>query len=333
MRRIIGSRIGSQVMGTLPSPQSLSFSTKAASGGAPGFNILFFCPRNDKHFQSFNSEYPDFIKEVSPESVSVTDVAHNPENSAQAITSLLRNEIMPEMIIPHLVLIGHNREDTDKKIQFFRDNGIKSMFVVRGNPAVVGKDRDYTHHPDGYEDMPDLMRRIKELAPEMKILVAGYPGKHPFARTFEEDMDELKDKVNCGADGIITQHFFDNKVFLRFLEGCKRRGVDVPIIPSILPIGNPKYLFSFSKSADVDVPADVVKILFGQEGMTTDSETIEDKDVRKRAIDYTSAQIRELMQLEQVPRINTYAANNIPFLRDVLESVGVTKTPERGASR
>lgn len=183
--------------------------------------------------------------------------------------------------------------------------------------------------------MPHLMRRIKDLSPDMQINVAGYPGKHPYARSFAEDMDELKKKVDHGADSIITQHFFDNDIFLGFMDQCQKRGINVPIIPSVLPIGNPKYLFSFSRAAGVDVPAQVTEILFGQEGMTTKSESITDLDVEKRAVEYTSKQIQGLVDLKlpQVPRINTYAANNIPFLRKILHNLGLVKGREEEKTR
>ena len=314
-----------------PTPQSLTFSTKKSfstfnkpSIKEPKFNILFFCPRNEEHLNNFNDEYPKFIKSANPDSVSVTDVAHNPENNSRAIKLLLNNQILPEMIIPHLVLIGHDKEDADQKIKFFRDSGIKSIFAVRGNPMVLGKDKDYTHHPQGYEDMKDLMYRIKELAPDMKIIVAGYPGKHPYAKSFDEDLDELKKKVDYGADSIVTQHFFDNEVFLTFLDQCQKRKIELPVIPSILPIGNPKYLFSFSKAANVDVPAEIIEILF-KEGSVVNYNSITDKDVEKKAIEYTSKQIQSLIDLKlpQVPKINTYTANNIPFLKKVFENLGL----------
>lgn len=331
-KNTVGSILGSRLLQNFPQAQSLSFSTDSKR---PGFNILFFAPRNDDHFRSFNDEYPKFIKEVRPESISVTDIAHNPKNNNKAITSLLNHDVPPSMIMPHIVLIGHSKEEADEKIRFFHDSGIRSIFVVRGNPEVLGKSPDYTRRPDGYEDMPHLMRRIKDLSPDMQINVAGYPGKHPYARSFAEDMDELKKKVDHGADSIITQHFFDNDIFLGFMDQCQKRGINVPIIPSVLPIGNPKYLFSFSRAAGVDVPAQVTEILFGQEGMTTKSESITDLDVEKRAVEYTSKQIQGLVDLKlpQVPRINTYAANNIPFLRKILHNLGLVKGREEEKTR
>lgn len=330
MRTFVSRFAGARLLDSFPPLQGVSFSTRCFSSshkGKPEFNILFFCPRNEDHFQKFKGEYPDLIHDINPKSISVSDIAHNPNNNEKAIKSLLGRDVSPEIIIPHLVLIGHTKKETDEKIEFFRDNGINSIIAIRGNPTTVKKDLSYTHHPEGYEDMPQLMSRIKELHPGMKIIVAGYPNKHPYAKSFDADMDELKRKVDHGADMIVTQHFFDNSMLLGFLEECQKRGINTPVIPSILPIGNPKYLFSFSTAANVNVPNEASQILFAKPGTTMESERIEDEYSRKKAVEYTAKQIRELtdLQIPQVDRINTYAANNVPFLREVLSEVGVTK--------
>lgn len=319
--------IGSRLLRGFPSAQGVCFSTRGFATKKPEFNILFFCPRNEDHFQKFDKEYPEFVHSINPKSVSVSDIAHNPKNSSVAVESLLSHNVSPSVIIPHLVLIGHKKEEVDEKIKFFRNSGITSILVIRGNPMTVKQDMSYMRHPEGYEDMPQLMHRIKELSPEMKIIVAAYPGKHPFAKSFADDMDELKRKVDNGADAIITQHFFDNETFLGFLDHCQKRNINIPVIPSIMPIGNPKYLFSFSKAAGIDIPAEVGQILFGQGGLTTNSEDITNPETRKRATDYTAKHIRSIVELDlpQIDRINTYAANNVRFLSEVLDKVGITK--------
>ncbi len=94
-----------------------------------------------------------------------------------------------------------------------------------------------------------------------------------------------------------------------------------------MPIGNPKYLYAFSKGAGVDIPAEVTQILFQQEGATVNDSVIKDKGVEKHAIEYTSKQIQSLidLRLPQVPKINLYAANNLRFLGKVFESLGLNK--------
>lgn len=264
-------------------------------------------------------------------SVSVTDVAHNPENNQRAVELLIGQGISSSMIVPHLASIAHTKEEADEKIKFFRDSGVKTMFVIRGNPLVIEKDMSYTQHPQGYENPGQLIKRIKELAPAMQVIVAGYPEKHPYSNGFEEGLDELKQKVDFGADMIMTQHFFHNKNIINFVDGCQKRGIYLPIIPTIMPIGNPKYLFSFSKEAGVDIPAEIIQILFQKEGVTVSDSSIKDKKTEEEAVAYTANQIKSLLDinLSQIIRINTHTANNIPFLMKVFEALEIGKETDK----
>ncbi len=308
-----------KLLNLFPNYQSVSFSTRLHS---PKFNILFFCPRNEKHIDNFSTQYPDFIKCIKPKSVSVTDTAHNPNNNYLAIKALLGRDIKPSMIIPHLVLMSHSKDGTDEKIKFFKEMGVRSIFLVRGNPMVLGKGREYLYHPDGYKNMEELIQRTKYLVPDMEVIVAGYPDKHPFAKVHAEDFDSLKSKIDSGADRIITQHFFRNETLLEFVDQCQKRRICKPIVPSIMPLGNPKYLVNFSEGAGVPIPEEVRKILL-QGKVTRNNSFIRDRHSNKLAIEYTANQIIRInkMNLNQVDRINVYSANNLDFLKAVLGDV------------
>lgn len=321
--RILNSSKGTKLLQQFSPIQSLSFSTKTEN---PQFNVMFFCPRNERHFNMFDTDHPKFINDVNPKSVSVSDVAHRSENNLLAIKSLLNNEISPSTIIPHLSLIGHTKEAADEKIRFFRDSGIKTVLLVRGNPATLGKDSTYTNHPQGYKDVPNMIGRVKDLAPDMEIIVAGYPEKHPYSTSLDKCLDDLKEKVDYGADKIVTQHFFTNYHLLNFLDQCQSRGINLPIIPSIMPVGNINYLIRFSKAANINIPSEVVNILFSKDsGLNSESRMIENKEVEEKAVEYTAKHVQSLIELDlpQIDRINLYAANNIPFLRKVFAKVGV----------
>jgi methylenetetrahydrofolate reductase (NADPH) len=302
-------------------------SESASTPRTPRFNVLFFCPRNEDHFKKFVSTYPRLIKsEPSIESVSVTDVAHNPEYSERAIRMLIDQGISPDKIIPHIAIIARSKEENDKKIRTFREMGIKTIFVVRGNALVIGKGEEYMKHPQGYDNPSQLIRRVKEkLAPEMQILVAGYPEKHPLAKNYDEDLDELQKKVEAGANGVILQHSFRNEILEGFLEECDKRGMNLPFVPSIMPIGNPKYLIAFSKEAGVTVPVEVFELLFSKEGSTTKDGSIRDSEIERLAVDYTANQIQELhnLRLPNVQRFNTYTANRPDFLQRVLDQLKI----------
>ncbi len=130
---------------------------------------------------------------------------------------------------------------------------------------------------------------------------------------------------------IMLQHSFHNDTIAGFIEHCGKRGIYLPFIPTIMPIGNPKYLFSFSKEAGVDIPAEIIQILFQQEGVTINDGSIKDKKTEEEAVAYTANQIKSLLDinLPQIIRINTHTANNIPFLMKVFEALEIGKETDK----
>ena len=305
----------------LPQIQSFSFSTHSTRPTNSRFNLLFFCPRSQDHLNDFDRIFPNLIRGTKPKSISITDTAHNPDNSNRAIAKLINNHISANMIIPHIAMIAHSKSGVDERINYFKAIGISDLLVIRGNPVVLGKSKDYKH-PQGYDNMEQLLRRIKNLAPNIKIIVGGYPEKHPFAQTFDDDIQELKKKVDCGADKIITQHFFDKMVFVRFIYECNKNGINLPMIPSIMPIGSPKYIFAFSRGANIALSEEVLKI-YRKGGVREEDNIIKNPAIEKEAVEYSAGQINELMEIPQIERINTYVANNVSFLTKVLVKAGV----------
>ena len=112
----------------------------------------------------------------------------------------------------------------------------------------------YQPHPGGYAQASDLVAGIKRIG-GFEVSVGGYPEKHPESATFEADIDHLKAKVDAGADRIITQFFFDNTHYLRFLERVRARGIWCPVLPGIVPIHNFKQVSSFGAKTGTTMPA------------------------------------------------------------------------------
>ena len=327
-----------RVLGSLPSPQSVSFSTSARNYSTgnpnPDFNILFFSPRNDRHYHDFETKNPAFIKEIEPKSVSVTDTAHHPQSGYLAIKSLIGQDVDPAMIIPHLVLLAHDKAETDQRIEFFRDAGIKSVLAIRGNPVVLGKTKDYRHHTNGYEEVTDLITRIKELSPETEVIVPAYPTVHPFAESFESDIAELQKKVDSGADRIIMQYCFDNDLVEAFVNELIKRNINLPKVPSIMPVYSPKYVEAFGVGSGVPLPGKVVKIYQKANVQKGDSRIL-CRSGHEAAIEYTTKQIEGLQKLniEGVDRINVYSTNNLEALKEVLDNVTMNKNEEKTRDR
>ena len=121
---------------------------------------------------------------------------------------------------------------------------------------------NYQLHPDGYKYASELVSGIKKIA-DFEISVAGYPEKHPEAKSLDEDLDNLKRKIDCGANRIITQFFFDTDVFFRFVEKCQKRGINVPIVPGILPVTNVKQTKHFANMCGAKIPKWMSEIFNG----------------------------------------------------------------------
>jgi methylenetetrahydrofolate reductase (NADPH) len=139
-------------------------------------------------------------------------------------------------VAAHLTCVGSTREELLEYIQKALEQGVQGIVALRGDPPRG--ETVYTPVPGGLNHADELVALIREVSPEMMVLVAGYPEKHPEAASIDEDLDYLRHKVDTGADGVLSQLFYDNEVFFRFRDRCDRAGIRVPIVPGILPVTN-----------------------------------------------------------------------------------------------
>lgn len=152
----------------------------------------------------------------------------------------------------HLTCVGATREEVDEVVRAYWDAGVRHIVALRGDP-VGGVGTKYEPHPGGYANAAELTAGIKAIAP-FEVSVGGYPEVHPESPSVGADIANLKAKVDAGADRIITQFFFDNAHFLRFVERARAAGIDVPILPGIVPIHNFKQVANFAGKTGASVP-------------------------------------------------------------------------------
>jgi methylenetetrahydrofolate reductase (NADPH) len=129
---------------------------------------------------------------------------------------------------------------------------VRHIVALRGDP-VGGAGEKYAPHPGGYENAADLVAGIKRVG-DFEISVSAYPEKHPDSRNVDADIDMLKAKVDAGASRAITQFFFDNDLYFRYLDRVRARGIDIPIVPGILPVQNFKATTGFAARCGASVP-------------------------------------------------------------------------------
>jgi methylenetetrahydrofolate reductase (NADPH) len=129
---------------------------------------------------------------------------------------------------------------------------VRHIVALRGDPAD-GVGATYKPHPGGYAQSCDLVAGIKKIG-DFKVAVSAYPEMHPEAASMDADIDALKAKVDAGADQAITQFFFENDIYLRYLDKVRAAGITIPIIPGILPVQNFKQAANFARRTGASVP-------------------------------------------------------------------------------
>jgi methylenetetrahydrofolate reductase (NADPH) len=157
----------------------------------------------------------------------------------------------------HLTCVDATRDEVDSVIRSYWDAGVRHIVGLRGD-ATGGIGERYVPHPGGYANAADLVGGIKRLA-DFEVSVSAYPEKHPDSATVEADIDMLAAKVDAGATRAITQFFFDNDLYFRYLDRVRARGIVVPIVPGILPVLNIKQTKVFAERCGASVPAWIAK--------------------------------------------------------------------------
>lgn len=211
----------------------------------------FFPPKNDKMEASLWASV-ERLAPLGPEFVSVTYGAGGStrERTHATVTRLVRETNLSPA--GHLTCVGATREDVNDVIRSYWSGGIRHIVALRGDPPD-GVGSRYEPHPGGYETAADLVRAIKEIA-DFDVSVGGYPEIHPESPSLTADLDNLKRKVDAGANRIITQFFFDNVHYLKFVERVRANGIWCPIIPGIVPIHNFKQVARFASQCGAQMP-------------------------------------------------------------------------------
>ncbi len=198
---------------------------------------------------------------------------------------------------PHLTCVGASRADVQEVARDYWQEGVRHIVALRGDPPKGSE--TYTPHPDGYEYAVDLVRGLREVA-DFEISVAAYPESHPEAPSADFDLDNLKRKVDAGATRAITQLFFDADLYLRFRDRCVKAGIEVPIVPGILPINKFAQVERFAGLCGASLP-DWLRERF--DGLDSDDET------RRLIAANTAIELVTRLQREGVEDFHFYTLN------------------------
>lgn len=211
----------------------------------------FFPPKTDameeKFWESINKLAP-----LKPRFVSVT---YGAGGSTRERTLRMVRHITSDTGVPaaaHLTCVGASKGEIDDVVRGFADVGVKSIVALRGDPPE-GIGQPFVPHPQGYQNAADLVAGIRKLG-DFDISVAAYPEKHPQSADWDADIDNLKRKIDAGANRAITQMFFRNSDYLRFVERARKAGIVAPIVPGIQPIHSFKQISGFAARCGASIP-------------------------------------------------------------------------------
>ena len=272
--------------------------------GKINVSFEFFPPKNEK-MENLLWDSIHRLKVLKPKFVSVTYGANSGERDrTHSVVKRIQGET-GIIAAPHLTGIDATPEELKVIAKDYWDNGIRHIVALRGD------------EPPGYSKKPfyasDLVKLLKEVA-DFDISVAAYPEVHPEAKSAQADLIYLKQKVEAGANRAITQFFFDIDSYLRFRDRCVSVGIDVEIIPGILPVTNFKQLEKMAKVTNVKIPSWMHKMYQGLE---------EDQTTRHLVASSIAMDMVKILSKEGVKDFHFYTLNRSELTYAICHTLGV----------
>ena len=271
----------------------------------PVFSFEIFPPKKDGSLETIYKTLDELV-DLKPDFISVTYGAGGtvPGGSTREIVSVIKTKYHTESIA-HLTCVNSTKADVDRIIEEFKESGIENVLALRGdiNPEIPPK-KDFLH-------ASDLIAYMKERG-EFSFSGACYPEGHSEAGSLEEDIEHLKRKVDAGASHLISQLFFDNETFYKFLDRAVKHGINVPIEAGIMPCVNAKQIQRMVTMCGASLPPKFTRLIarFGDNP----------EAMRDAGIAYAADQIIDLAA-NGVDGIHLYTMNNPYIARKISESV------------
>ena len=222
----------------------------AEARGDIAVSFEFFPPKTEKMAETLWSSI-ETLAPLNPRFVSVT---YGAGGSTRERTHATVKRILAETgLTPaaHLTCVGASKGEVDDIARAYWDAGVKHIVALRGDPTEPGS--KFRPHPEGYRDATELVAGLKRVAP-FDISVAAYPECHPDSSSRAFDLENLKRKIDAGADRAITQFFFSADSFFRFQDDAAAAGIDIEIVPGILPVSNVATTRRFAATCGASIP-------------------------------------------------------------------------------
>jgi methylenetetrahydrofolate reductase (NADPH) len=231
----------------------VSTQDRNATQRRPAISFEFFPPKTEEMERSLW----DTITRLAPLAPNFVSVTYGAGGSTRERTHSTIARILAETRLTpaaHLTCVDAPCADVDDVVAQYHEVGVRHIVALRGDPSS-GLGGTYAPHPSGYSSSADLVASIKRRYGDIEVTVSAYPERHPESPSFDADIDMLQAKVDAGATRAITQFFFDNDLYFRYLDRVRARGISIPIVPGILPVQNFKQAANFAKRTGASVPS------------------------------------------------------------------------------
>ena len=275
---------------------------------SPVISFELFPPKTSKAVEDLKQRLPKLIS-LQPSFITVTYGAlGSTRERTLEIASLLKNTYGMETA-HHLTCVGSSKSTITAILELLRKHNIENIVALRGDPPQ--DEKEFIPALDGYNHGDQLVAHIQSFG-GFGIGVAGYPEKHLEALNFATDLQNLKRKVESGADVIITQLYYDNSHFYSFVEHCREIGITQPIVPGLMPILGTEQILRITKMCGATIPQSLYRRLV----MAGDDE----EKVREIGISHTAEQALELLE-HGVPGIHFYVLNRHFQIAEIMERI------------
>ncbi|MBN9431091.1 MAG: methylenetetrahydrofolate reductase [NAD(P)H] [Bosea sp.] len=225
--------------------------TKSGSDGLR-VSFEFFPPKTEAMEETLWRS----IERLAPLAPCFVSVTYGAGGSTRERTHATVSRILAETALKpaaHLTCVGATRAEVDAVVDAYAEAGVRHIVALRGDPAE-GIGTAYRPHPGGYDRSADLVAAIRSRHPEIEVSVSAYPERHPESADWATEIDNLKRKVDAGATRAITQFFFDNDLYAAYRDRVAAAGLDIPIVPGIVPVLNFTQTARFAEKAGASVP-------------------------------------------------------------------------------
>lgn len=268
------------------------------------FSCEVFPPkRNEDVYEIYKTL--DSLKELKPDYISVTYGAGGSNSKMTSKICAYIQNVCDVEAIAHMTAVGMNEEILKDFLSELKKKSVKNILALRGDKPKSMTDEEFESRH--YRYASDIIREIRK-DKDMFILGACYPENHPQSKNEKEDIEHLKYKVDCGVDLLVTQMFFDNQIFYRFLDKIKAASINVPVHAGIMPITSAKQLGTTVQLSGSSVPTALSNIIAKYGDVPA--------DMKKAGIEYAVKQIEDLRN-NGVDGVHVYTMNKADITKEI----------------